>query len=83
MEEKMLTVKELAKLWDVSVHFIYRITGRKDGLKGYKVGNTIRFKPSDVEAYLNKHEIKAPEAQKPLPGMARFSYKPGMKVVSI
>ncbi|MFG6352169.1 MAG: helix-turn-helix domain-containing protein [Oscillospiraceae bacterium] len=83
MTEKMLTVNELAELWGVSVNLIYRLTGKKGGLKGYKVGGVIRFNPSDVEAYLAEHEIKAPEKPVAFPGMARFQYKPGMKVVSL
>ena len=83
MAEKLLTAKELAEQWGVSVYHIYRITNQKDGLKGYKVGRLIRYKPSDVEAYLAAQEIKPPEKTVPLPGMRRFTYRPGMKVVSV
>lgn len=82
MGEKMLTANELAQLWGVSVYTIHRLANQKGGLKGYKVGKLTRFKPSDVEAYLAANEIRPPE---PPRGFAcqRFTYKPGMKVVSL
>lgn len=83
MESKMLTPSELAELLGISINHVYRLTRKKDGLKAYKIGNAIRIRPSDVDAYLARHEIKAPERAEPFPGMARFSYKPGMKVVSL
>ena len=82
MGEKMLSPTELAEWWGVSVYTIHRLANKPGGLKAYKIGNLTRFKISDVEAYLAGHEIKAPEKQEPFPGMARFKYKPGMRVVS-
>ena len=83
MDEKMMSVSELAEQWGVSVHTIHRLANRKDGLRAYKVGSLLRFKPSDVEAYLTAHTVKVPEKPVAFPGMARFSYEPGMKVVSL
>lgn len=82
MDEKMMTPNELAELLGVSVYTIHRLANQKNGLKAYKVGSLTRFKPSDVETYLAEHEIKAPE--KPCGYVCeRFTYKPGMKVVSL
>lgn len=83
MDEKLLTPNELAERLGVSVYTVHRLANQKNGLKAYKVGSLTRFKPSDVEAYLAAHEIKAPEKPTGFPGMERFNYKPGMKVVSI
>lgn len=83
MEEKLLSANELAERWGVSVYTIHRLANQKGGLKAYKVGNLTRFKPSDVEAYLAAHEIKVPEKPAAFSDMARFKYKPGMKVVSL
>jgi len=83
MAEKMLSLSEVAEQFDVSVKTIHRLASKKDGLKSYKVGRLIRFKRADVEAYLAANEVVPPERQEAFPGMARFAYKPGMKVVSI
>lgn len=82
MDEKMLTADELAVQLGVSVYTIHRIAHKENGLKAYKIGNRTRFKPSDVEAYLAANEVKSAEHPK---GFAcqRFTYKPGMKVVSL
>lgn len=82
MDEKLLSAAELAERLGVSVYTIHRMAHKKDGLKAYKVGSLTRFKPSDVEAYLAAREIKAPEKPAAFPHQ-RFTYKPGMKVVSL
>lgn len=82
MDEKMLSVKELAAMLGVSVYHINRLVHKENGLKAYKIGNSIRIKPSDVEAYLAANEIKPPEKAESF-SCARFTYKPGMKVVSL
>lgn len=81
--EQLLTVRQVAELLQVSEDLIYRATRKREGLRGLKVGGVIRFKPSDVEAYLAAQEIKPPEHQSPFPDMERFTYRPGMKVVSL
>lgn len=82
MEQKLLSPNELAEMWGVSVYTIHRLANGKSGLRAYKVGSLTRFKPADVDAYLAANEIKAPEKPR---GYAceRFTYKPGMKVVSL
>lgn len=82
MNEKLLSANELAQLWGVSVYTIHRLANQRNGLKACKIGRLTRFRPSDVEAYLATNEIKPPEKDR---GFAcqRFTYKPGMKVVSL
>ena len=80
--EKCMSVREVAELMGVSEGTIYRLANKKGGIKAYKVGGCIRFKPSDVNAYLEAREIKPPEkSAKPFSGMTRFKYTPGMRVV--
>lgn len=83
MQERLLSPREVAEHLGISVDGVYRLAHRKDGIKGCKVGGVIRFRPSDVEAYITSTEIKPPERHTPLPDMKRFQYKPGMKVVSL
>ena len=82
MDEKMLTANELAERLGVTVYTIHRLAHKENGLKAYKVGRVTRFKPSDVEAYLSANAVKP--AEKPAGfSCRRFTYTPGMKVVSI
>lgn len=84
MGDKMMSVHELAELWGVSQSHIRRLIARREnGLRAYKLGGKICIKISDAQAYLDANEIKAPEKQEPFPGMVRFRYTPGMKVVSL
>ena len=83
MNEKLLSTREVAELLGVSVDTVHRLAHKRDGLKGYKIGGSTRFRPSDVEAYVDAQAIRPAERQIPLPGMQRFTYKPGMKVVSL
>lgn len=83
MTEKMMTAQELAEQLGVSVYTIHRLAQKKGGLKGYKVGRLTRFKPSEVTEYLAAQEIKPPEKKTAMPGMQRFTYRPGMKVVKV
>lgn len=83
MDEKMVSVHELATLWSVSPGLIRRLTTRRDnGLRGYKIGGKICIKVSDAQAYLAANEIKVPEMPSGF-SCGRFTYKPGMKVVSL
>lgn len=83
MNEKLLSTSEVAEFLGLSVATIYRLANKRDGLKGFKLGGALRFRPSDVEAFLAASAIKPPERHTPLPGMKRFQYKPGMRVVSL
>lgn len=83
MEERLVSAQELADQLGVSVNTIHRLAHKPDGLKGYKVGRLTRFRPSEVMAYLNQQEISGSAALSPLPGMRRFTYRPGMQVVTL
>ena len=83
MTEKLLSAQEVAEQLGISQDTVYRLTQKKDGLRAYKVGRLTRFKPSDVEAYITAQTIIPPEKRMSMPGMSRFQYRPGMRVVSL
>ena len=83
MAEKLLSARDVADLLGVSIDTVYRLSHKRDGLKGYKIGGVTRFRPAEVEAYIEAQAIKPAEKQNPLPGMKRFIYTPGQKVVSL
>lgn len=83
MQERLLNAREVADMLGVSTDTVHRLAHKRDGLKGYKIGGSTRFRPSDVEAYIDARAIRPAERQIPLPGMQRFTYRPGMKVVSL
>lgn len=83
MNDKMVSVHELSELWSVSPSLIRRLIARREnGLRGYKIGGKICIKLSDAQAYLDANEIKAPEKPQGF-SCRRFTYTPGMKVVSL
>ncbi len=51
----MLTVKQVADMLNISLSTMYRLLNRKEILS-YKVGNSLRMKQSDVEAYLEQNK---------------------------
>lgn len=53
MEEKAMTLEDVAKRLQVSERTILRLLDKKQ-LKGYKVGRAWRFEHSDVEAYIRR-----------------------------
>ena len=82
MQEKLLSVHEVSEALGVSECTVYRLANQRGGIKAIKVGRSLRFRPADLEAYLKRREVKPPEkAEHPFPGMVRFQYKPGMRVV--
>lgn len=83
MVEELLSVKEVARLLAISEDSVYRIVRQENGLQGVRIGRCIRFRPSDVESYIKSREIASAKRQEPFPGMRRFHYIPGMKVVSL
>lgn len=83
MTEKLLSVRDVAALLGVSADTVYRLSHKRDGLRGYKIGGVTRFRPAEVEAYIEAQAIKPAEKQEPFPDMRRFTYRPGMKVVSL
>ena len=81
MNEPMITVQQVADMLGVSVYTVYRLKDKPNGLPAYKVAGCIRFKPSEVEAYIAAQAVKPVEKPEPFV-KTRFRYVPGMKVVS-
>lgn len=78
----LMTPDEVAAQLGVHKTTVYRLCSKTDGLRCYKVGSRIRFKPEDVDDYLEHCLVKPPQAQAG-PKVTRFQYKPGMRVVSL
>lgn len=60
MPTKLLTPAEVADLLGVTEHTlsVWRSTGRY-GLRYVKVGRTVKYKPADVEKWLEKNTVGA------------------------
>lgn len=82
MNEQLMTVNEVADRLNVNRATVYRLTGKTDGLRAYKVGSCTRFKPEDVEEYIERCVVRPAQRQEG-ENVLRFKYKPGMKVVSL
>ena len=50
----MLTVKEVAARMGVDRSKVYDLAHRRGGLRAYKVGSQLRFKPEEVEGYMRQ-----------------------------
>lgn len=83
MRESMITAKEVAERLGVSVHTVYRLKDKPDGIPAYRLAGCIRFRPDEVDAYIEGHAVKPAVKKDPMPGMRRFQYTPGMKVVEV
>lgn len=70
----MLDKKQTAAMLGVTVHTLDGALKAK--IPRYKIGGSIRFKESEVEAYIDSCKI---EIRQPL-AIGRFKYVPGMKV---
>jgi excisionase family DNA binding protein len=57
--QKMLSVEELAEILQVPEDTIYYWRSQGAGPRGIKVGRYVRFRQSDVEAWLATREDKA------------------------
>lgn len=54
--ERLLTVRDLAALMQVPVATIYEWRKKGTGPRAYTVGKYIRFRPSDVERWLEQRD---------------------------
>lgn len=54
--EKLLTIKELAEILNVTPQTVYLWTTGGKGPKALRVGRSIRFRRSDVNAWLDSRE---------------------------
>lgn len=59
MTEKLLTVAEVAEYLGVAVELIYRWNTAGTGPARIRVGRTVRYRPSDVEAWLTEHTVSS------------------------
>ena len=55
--EELVSPKELCKLLKVSKFWTYTMV-KKGLLPCYKMGKTVRFKKSDIEAYLERTRLE-------------------------
>lgn len=55
VEERLLTPAQLAEHLGVSVATIYQWRYRSEGPPGFKVGGRVRYRRSDVDAWLDEH----------------------------
>jgi len=68
---RYLTVDEVAELLGVPTSFIYRRTcrGHSDPLPSYRFGGHLRFRPDDIQAWIEKHR-QEPAPPPPMPLVA-------------
>jgi excisionase family DNA binding protein len=57
MEDRLLSPKELSEFLRVSKPFPY-LLARRGLIPFYKMGKVIRFKRSDIEAYLKRSRVE-------------------------
>lgn len=79
--ERLLTAQEVAGRLGVSIHTVYRLAGRAEGLPACKIGRLTRFRPADVEKWLAAQSIDTGQEREQ--GVRRFAYRPGMRVVEL
>ena len=62
-EDTAMTLEDVAKRLHVSERTVVRLVVERKELKGYKVGRSWRFEPSDVEDYIERQRRKSDEQQ--------------------
>ena len=60
MEERLLTVEQLAEYLQVSAKTVYRLIHRKE-IPCYKVANQWRFKWDVIQEWMEKENFRAPK----------------------
>jgi len=56
--DRLLSVKDLADYLGVPVATLYQWRYRREGPPGFRVGRHIRYRPTDVEAWI-EHQLQA------------------------
>jgi len=66
LESRYLNIEEVAAILGVPKSFIYRRTARGHGdpIPHYRIGSHLRFKPDDIQEWIESHRHE-PEAQSP------------------
>lgn len=59
LDDEFLTAEELHQLCKVPLGTVYQWNHRGTGPKALKIGRHLRFRRSDVDAWLAGHEIEA------------------------
>jgi excisionase family DNA binding protein len=54
MGEKLMSATEVAEYLGISVNTLYQHRYRGEGPPGYRVGGRIRYRPEDVEQWLEE-----------------------------
>ncbi len=52
--EKLLTPQDLADYLDVPIKTLYAWRYRKEGPPSYRIGRHLRYRPSDVEQWIDR-----------------------------
>ena len=66
LESRYLNIEQVAAIVGVPKSFIYRRTARGHGdpIPHYRIGSHLRFKPDDIEEWIESHRHE-PEAESP------------------
>jgi len=66
LESRYLNIEQVAAILGVPKSFIYRRTARGHGdpIPHYRIGSHLRFKPDDIQEWIESHRLD-PEAQSP------------------
>ena len=66
LESRYLNIEQVAAILGVPKSFIYRRTARGHGdpIPHYRIGSHLRFKPDDIEEWIESHRHD-PEAESP------------------
>jgi len=66
LEARYLNIEQVAAILGVPKSFIYRRTARGHGdpIPHYRIGSHLRFKPDDIQEWIESHRHE-PEAQSP------------------
>lgn len=62
-KNKLLTIKQVAEMFSVSVTTVYRLVNSRC-LPFYKVGGALRFQLADVEGYLQQTRVESKQSWK-------------------
>lgn len=59
-EDRLLTLRELAEYLGVSTSTVYSWRTRGEGPLGYRVGQQVRYRLSEVDRWLETHADRRP-----------------------
>jgi len=56
MAEQLITIEDLSVLTKIKLSSLYKLTAQQ-AIPAYKIGGRLRFKPSEIEAWLSGYAI--------------------------